>query len=1118
MSQIQWELVEGWTGLIGAQGTTGLQGLTGIDGVSGVTGAQGYTGAQGEKGNTGTQGQRGLEGAQGVTGQSGLTGLRGETGYQGVTGALGATGSTGALGPTGLPGAQGPTGVTYMQGETGVRGATGLQGTPFTSEVPPPFVPDPWQTLTDPGTIHAESWETISEAVGDGVIMVSSLSGISCSYDNGTSWETILVAGVSPCQSSSVAYANGSFYAYVTDGKAVSYVWDTSGEAPVVVTSGVFGISVLTRGQDGKFSGTSPNPHTGMVEAIAFDGTSLVTASASYPPMFHSADYGASWSPVLTLPTLDCVTNGPNNCTIVSTGSSLVLSRTRAHHQKLVSTNGGASWQLVETSNSSECMAVGNGRIIAAGAQVSSSTDGGLTWSDITAPPALTVKALAFGDGLFVAVTGNDQGDAWWSDNNGNTWQDCSVAVPSTGFSRVAFLNHFFLAYGLGDLVRLKSFTVPAPVDLTRGKAGMTGQRGVKGATGIVGSTGVQGLQGPAGEAGVTGMQGPTGNKGATGPQGLTGLGGAQGPKGLTGYKGISGDTGVIGSAGAIGKQGITGARGPQGLTGGIGAQGATGRVGATGFQGLQGAMYQESAWQLQPFDTAFTNPCPDDFGAGIAYAEGVFVVVRCEQILRSTDFGVSWSNISLGALSDVVWSSVVFGNGIFLASGARGNADTGSTLCAVSADGGLSWSTPQSKVFDRTAFGTLAFGGGVFLLSGTRYAGGTYSGAAGDSFLARSTDNGVTWTQISIDPSLYWCAVTYGAGIFMASCREVRASGQVIKSIDGGITWTDLATSPVAVGLGYHAGIFFTSDLYPPYQMIFPGYTTSCMSEDAGTTWTSLHLSSVCFSEISGSLFAFGYGPGVYTSTDNGASWQTLVFEGSSSGMLCAATGDGVGLAVVGYPSVDSFIRIGSSSAPPAEGVIGHQGPQGATGTPGLQGLPGVIGGSLLQQGVQGLTGAVGTTGFQGYTGSNGITGLSGVTGMQGANGVTAPQGVEPTSTPGYPGGLGTQGATGAQGVNSAGTVTSAGPSGYPYHPSATSDLNILLCSTSSGAGSVILPTCAGNTATYIIKNLGSSTLAISATSSTVQGVAGISASATNSYYRLWSDGVSNWVITSQG
>lgn len=81
----------------------------------------GYTGPQGE---TGFVGASGIEGPQGPTGLLGITGAL-VVGIRGLTGALGASG---LIGLTGLQGRTGSRGITGFQGITGVSGQPGIQG------------------------------------------------------------------------------------------------------------------------------------------------------------------------------------------------------------------------------------------------------------------------------------------------------------------------------------------------------------------------------------------------------------------------------------------------------------------------------------------------------------------------------------------------------------------------------------------------------------------------------------------------------------------------------------------------------------------------------------------------------------------------------------------------------------------------------------------------------------------------------------------------------------------------------------------------------------------------------------------------------------------------------
>jgi photosystem II stability/assembly factor-like uncharacterized protein len=216
------------------------------------------------------------------------------------------------------------------------------------------------------------------------------------------------------------------------------------------------------------------------------------------------------------------------------------------------------------------------------------------------------------------------------------------------------------------------------------------------------------------------------------------------------------------------------------------------------------------------------------------------------------------------------------------------------------SIDNGMNW-TKTSNGIANPIITTLAVNsnGAVFA--------GTYGG------LFRSSDNGDNWNELPlISPNLRSIAVTPNGHIFAG----ITGDG-VARSTDNGVSWTRVNS-----GLQNYYLNFVSTDTH--------GYVYACSqhgierSLDEGATWTESNLYSWIYSftaKSNGLLFAAGQTyvknqnvPAIFKSTDNGLHWtQTSTFgtenlissltrgpngdiyAGSQSGNVFRSSDDGV-------------------------------------------------------------------------------------------------------------------------------------------------------------------------------------------------------------------------------
>lgn len=138
---------------------------------------------------------------------------------------------------------------------------------------------------------------------------------------------------------------------------------------------------------------------------------------------------------------------------------------------------------------------------------------------------------------------------------------------------------------------------------------------------------------------------------------------------------------------------------------------------------------------------------------------------------LVGTSSDGSFAPVARTMPASVVWRSVTFGNGLFVAVGHATSFGV-NTICATSPDG-INWT---QRAMPSGVWYCVTFGNGLFVaMSG--------SGTVG----ATSTD-GINWTQRVI-PAGTWIRIAYGNGLFVA-INNTSTSSTIATSPDGA-TWT---------------------------------------------------------------------------------------------------------------------------------------------------------------------------------------------------------------------------------------------------------------------------------------------------------------------------------------
>jgi len=217
--------------------------------------------------------------------------------------------------------------------------------------------------------------------------------------------------------------------------------------------------------------------------------------------------------------------------------------------------------------------------------------------------------------------------------------------------------------------------------------------------------------------------------------------------------------------------------------------------------------------------------------------------------VLFSLLTGISraqWVQFSNGMGNVTVTALSVSGTYIF--AGTSGNNGV-----YISTNNGINWTqTSLNKINVRS----LAINGS-YIFAGTD-TNGVYL----------STDNGTTWAQTTLNNrSVYSLAVS--GNYILAGTGPVTAGYGIYVSTDNGTSWTQTSLNNICVlALKVVGNIIYAGTYYSGVKI----------STDNGTTWTqtSLNSPSIWSFAVNGSTVFAGAnsGQGVYLSTNNGTSW----------------------------------------------------------------------------------------------------------------------------------------------------------------------------------------------------------------------------------------------------
>ena len=236
------------------------------------------------------------------------------------------------------------------------------------------------------------------------------------------------------------------------------------------------------------------------------------------------------------------------------------------------------------------------------------------------------------------------------------------------------------------------------------------------------------------------------------------------------------------------------------------------------------------------------------DFTDQSASTRGGFV---CLPSLGIAPFQASALWTSRTSASDITWTSVAYGNGVFVAVASAG----GVANCVMTSPDGVTWTLRTAL---EGTWNSVAFGNGLFVAVGV--------GSAG--FVITSPD-GITWTARTAAALNTWRSVTFGNNLFVAVASN--GATRVMTSPDG-ITWTGRTAAnahqwwSVTYGNGLYVAvannIVITPFMTSPDGITWTGVTDALLNY----AWTSITFGTATFVAVASG--------GQVASSGDGATW----------------------------------------------------------------------------------------------------------------------------------------------------------------------------------------------------------------------------------------------------
>ena len=141
---------------------------------------------------------------------------------------------------------------------------------------------------------------------------------------------------------------------------------------------------------------------------------------------------------------------------------------------------------------------------------------------------------------------------------------------------------------------------------------------------------------------------------------------------------------------------------------------------------------------------------------------------------------------------ADTAWTSVTYGNGLFVAV-----ADFGTDNRVMTSPDGITWTSRTSAADNE--WRSVTHGNGLFLAVSS----------SGSGNRVMTSPDGITWSSRTSAADNLWHSVTYGNGLFVAVA--VTGTGNRVMTSPDGITWSsrNSAADNIWMSVAYGNGLF---------------------------------------------------------------------------------------------------------------------------------------------------------------------------------------------------------------------------------------------------------------------------------------------------------------------